>query len=158
MNAVKPSKSLELLYAKYFNERPELREFCEAYCLLQHGIDDIVDEVKDTQRTIDTFSLARRLWTSPVYLKWRPILDMVDELCNVQFLVSEKWKDSAEEWKRIQSDVLRHTGYNIFFAIIYLEVGRSALHEIAEHMIEYSHHKHLADYEGLYSKVNVEAA
>lgn len=143
---------LKQLQAKYFQNRPDLEKFCLSYVMLQHLIDDVVDEPKDIRRTTEAFSLARMIWSSPLYLKWKTALDVVDELANDAYECSEIWKDSTEEWKRVHADVLRHQGYNIFFAIIYLECGRNALKEVSQHFREYSHYKHLEDYDGVLVK------
>jgi len=144
---------LRNLEAKYFNDRPELAQFCLSYVMLQHLIDDIVDEEKSIDTILEAFSLGRRVWSHPIYIKHQVALDVVDELANNSYGCSEKWKTSEEQWKQVHADVLRHQGYNVFFAIIYLELGRNALNECSEHFREYSHAKHLEDFNGTFTKV-----
>jgi len=129
--AIQTSLELKAFYQKFEAEKPDVIEWCKLYNIFVHQLDDVIDEPKDVERTCRVFSCARRLWTHPVYLKWRHVLDVVDELANSAYLDAEVWKTSPEEWKRHHADVLRHQGYNVFYAIVYLEFGRPTLREIS---------------------------
>lgn len=146
-------KFLRELEATVYQGRPDLEEWCLMFTTLVHLADDIVDEPKDVERTMEAFSLARRVWQHPVYLKWAHILDVIDELNNSAYIDSEVWSKSEENWKKLHADVLRHQCYNMFFALIYLECGRNTLRKVTLHFREYSHMKHLADFKGTFTSV-----
>lgn len=146
-------KFLRSLEALVYKDRPDLEEWCLMFTTLAHIIDDVVDEPKSVERTLEAFSLSRRVWSHPVYLRWQAQLDVVDELSNSAYIDSEAWSASDENWKKVHADVLRHQAYNVFFALIYLECGRGVLRQVTQHFREYSHLKHLADFKGTLTTV-----
>lgn len=139
--------------AKYLSDKPEVIQWLMMFNDLAHRVDDLIDEDKNPELIMATMALSRKVFTHPVYLRFADILDVVDEVINAVYYVSVKWEKSNETWKQLHSDVLRHTGYNMFFSIVYLYCGRQALADIIEDFITYSHDSHLEDFPTVLTKV-----
>lgn len=132
---------------KWLSDKPAIVNWLQSYVAFVHNVDDLVDEEKNYEAIIDTISHGRRLFTDPVYLNFKSELDVVDELSNITYLDSVKWEKAPEQWKRLHADSLRHCGYNMFFAVIYLYCGKQALKEIHTLLREFAHLQHLHDNE-----------
>lgn len=140
---------------KYLKDKPAVVNWLLDFTDLAHRVDDLVDkDSRDSEFIISTMSLSRKVFTSPVYLNFRSELDVVDEVINGIYFVSTKWEKSDDQWKRQQADVLRHCGYSMFFAVVYIYCGRQAMMEIIEDFIEHTHTKHKKDFEGVYTTLS----
>lgn len=137
------------IYNKYLHDKPLVKEWIELYTIMVHLVDDIIDEPPNPEVVLKAFSAARLVFSHPVYIQFKTQLNIVDELVNTTYGDSVEWEKSEEAWKRSHADVLRHSGYNMFFAVIYLTCGRDALREVSKSFREFSHFKHLHDFTGI---------
>lgn len=132
-----------------FSSKPEALAFTNLYCQYCHAIDDIIDEEYPpkgkSKFIIDAFELAERLFSSHYFISNYYWLKPVIAIVRNDYSNACLWEEESEDWKKLHADVLRHSGYNVFFAIVEHEFGWAALSAISARFREFSHHKHLND-------------
>ena len=128
-----------------FKPFPWASKFVLDYTCYVHLIDDIIDEPKDSERTLQAFALANIIYSNPFYQQNCVALSVVEALINNDYADSVAWEKSEVDWQKKHADVLRHSGYHMFFAVVLLLAGRDKLREISARFRAYSHEVHLYD-------------
>lgn len=129
-----------------FKPFPLASKFICDYTLYIHMIDDIIDEpIKDPELILKAQSLANEIYSNIFYQQNTAMLSMVEALINNDYADSVLWEKSVSSWQQSHADVLRHSGYHMFFAVVILLAGRDKLREISARFRTFSHRKHLYD-------------
>lgn len=126
-------------------EGPEIFEFLSAYQDYIHSVDDMIDEGFTPELLGKINNYAVICFSTTFWRKHCSELFLVEQLINNQYYDSVMWEHSNEEWKRKDAKCLSHSGYNMFFGIIYLFFGREKLREYSIKFREQTHLKHLND-------------
>jgi len=113
---------------------PEAIEFALAYRNLIHAIDDLVDDPNrpTSEALLKVFAQASAVYSLPFWKVNCDKLLIIEQLINNTYADSVLWEnDAVVEHKRVASDTLRHTGLDMFFAIILITLGRDKLREFS---------------------------
>ena len=127
---------------------PDALNFLFAYIDYIHAIDDIIDEPdkrNDDAFILRTFAMSAQIFAFPFYRQFGDKLALIDNIINNEFADTLIWGQSSEEWKRRHADVMRHCGYNMFYAVVWICCGYDKMREISAKFREWSHYKHLND-------------
>jgi len=138
-------KQLLTELTELFADKPEAYEFLKLYG--DYG--EIVDDVIDEERNLDTIETAARLCHAvnncAYWNKWKHCLFLVERLVHNTYFDSVKWEKSNANWKRRDAKCLSHCGYNMLFAVILLEFGEETLNKFSLRFREHAHLKHIND-------------
>ena len=129
---------------------PEAAAFVIAYRDYIHDIDDIIDEgaKRSSENILRVFARASALFTMPFWQMYGRQLLLVEQTINNTFTDSVEWEKSDVPWKINDSNVLRHCGIDMFYAVILLILGRDALRTISSDFRRQAHLLHTNE-EGL---------
>lgn len=124
---------------------PLALDFIIKYNQYVHDIDDIVDESLDKHFIVRTFGKSCEIFSHPFWLKNSEFLQVTEALINNDYADSLIWEESLEEWKIRDGKCLSHSGYRMFFAVLYVCLGYDAMRSVSIRFREFSHLKHLND-------------
>ena len=129
---------------------PEAGAFALAYRDYIHAIDDLIDDENrpSPEALLKVFAQAGELFSMPFWLKYGAFLAILEQIINNTYADSVEWEKMPGDhisyhWKKSDSSVLRHAGIDMFFAILYLTVGRDKLREVSSSFREQAHLMHM---------------
>lgn len=149
MNAQHPSEGMKRRIYALLQHNQDAIEYILLYGNYVEMWDDSVDEVLSYDENVAHLSkmqaLGIKIYSHPYWLKYAPILAVVDALNNLTYFDSVKWESATEEWKRIDAKCLSHTAYNMLFAVLIIECGIEAARSLSLEFREGAHLRHLSD-------------
>lgn len=92
-------------------------DFLRLWSLYVHGIDDVIDEPKGPEATLETFMLAAFVYTHPFFLANVLSLRQIAVNCTNAYADTVMWERSNEAWRRSFSDHYRHFGAEMVIAV-----------------------------------------
>lgn len=124
---------------------PEVLHFVNQYKNYIHFIDDLVDkpETRTPANILKLTSDASILFSSDVWQQHCNRLLIIEQLINNTYADSVSWENSALQWQRVDSNVLRHAGIDMFFALILIYCGYDKLREISAEFRTNCHSLHM---------------
>lgn len=123
---------------------PDALEFVIHYKEYIHAIDDLIDsnDRPTPEEILAVFSKAAHVFSLPFWKSNAHMLFMVEQIINNEYADSVNWEKSEVKWKVSDANALRHTGINMFFAVILLTHGRDTLRDISLAFREQCHLLH----------------
>ena len=124
-----------------FKDQPDAYEFVDLYRGYIHLIDDIIDEpnFKTPEHILKLTALASRVFTCKFWLTYGHALIVTEQLINNTYADSVIWEKSTLRYQTTAADTLRHTGLDMFFAVILIVFGRDILREVSAEFREQCH-------------------
>lgn len=136
------------LYEEYktmFKDKQEAFHFIATSCEYYEAVDDMVDEINQTNHVRKLTSLSSIYYNHPYYRKWQSTLYPIDRITHCQYFDSVEWEASSEKWKRDHAKVLSHPAVNMVFIVILIEFGQETLDKFSSKFREHAHKLHLKD-------------
>ena len=135
---------MEKKLEELFKDKPDAVFFILHYCKYCHLVDDLEDgeAANDTLREVG--ALATIVYNCNYWRKYSQTLLLVDVLIQNAYFDSVKWEKlstTLPNWKKRDAKVLARSGYNMIFAVIYLEFGHEKLNELSLAFREETHLK-----------------
>lgn len=137
---------MEKTLEELFKNNLDALFFINHYCSYCHLVDDIQDNESTTETLRIIGNLATIVYNCNYWRKYSQTLLLVDVLIQNTYFDSVKWEKSSGEstilsWKQRDARVMSRCGYNMIFAVIYLEFGSEKLNELSLQFREETHLK-----------------
>jgi hypothetical protein len=120
---------------------PEAIAFALDYRELVHAIDDLIDQPNrpTSEEILRMAALAGKTYSQPFWLRYGGILHITEQLVNNTYADSVIWERGDNIENRNSSDTLRHSGLDMFYAVVYITLGREKLREFSAPFREQCH-------------------
>ena len=137
---------MEKKLEELFKDKLDAAFFLEHYLRYCHLVDDMQDGEATVESLREIGALATIVYNCNYWKKFSNVLLLVDVLIQNTYFDSVKWENSKGEstvlsWKQRDARVLSRCGYNMIFAVIYLEFGSKTLNELSLSFREETHTK-----------------
>lgn len=128
---------------------PDAYAFMHCYTVYVNLIDDIIDlpELRTPTNILKLASTASMLFSLPFWMQNSNQLLILEQCINNTYADSVEWEKSALKWQRIDSNVLRHSGIDMLYAVILICYGYDKMREVSSKIREHCHLSHM-DSEG----------
>lgn len=115
-----------------FDRNPDAGRFINTFIEYTHRVDDIIDEkITDSEFILKTLIMLTELHTSNYYIKNADFLFGFFIAIGNEYADSCNMERSNETWKKEHAKVIRQTGINMLYAILYRECGWDTLREFS---------------------------
>ena len=136
-------KILHQLIAKDNQQALDFLILWATYC---HEVDDIIDnKINDPEKILRVFVTAAEVYNHPFYVRYQSYLYSLVIVISNAYADSVKWSHSMVDAQHKMSDVLRHAGNDMLFAVAFICGGYEHLRTVSSTLREQSWLNHHDD-------------